>query len=129
VWDVLERKVRLRAPDVEDRLRGEEYDRELHEVNRSLDDLDEKGTDRDRLTEELYNTITIQARNSQPVPFALRHLSLEEFQYLRSRVEPMSDKELAEEVRKVKAERQRKWDEIDNRNSNLPPSSPSLART
>jgi hypothetical protein len=51
VWVVLERKVRLRAPDVANLPRGDEYYHELREVNRLLDELDEKGSDRDRLTE------------------------------------------------------------------------------
>ena len=51
VWEVLERKVRLRAPDVANLPRGDEYYHELREVNRLLDELDEKGSDRDRLTE------------------------------------------------------------------------------
>ena len=51
---MLERKVRLRAPDVANLPRGDEYYHELREVNRLLDELDEKGSDRDRLTERLY---------------------------------------------------------------------------
>jgi hypothetical protein len=126
VWDVLERKVKFHAPDAEDPPRGEEYYREIREVNRSLNELDEKGTDRDRLTEELYNTITIEPRASLPVPFKVITLSLEEFQQLRSRVEPLSDDELRDEVRKAKEQKQRKRDEIHKRNRARDPRSPSL---
>jgi hypothetical protein len=118
----LERKVGLHALDVEDCPRGEEYYRELREVNRLLDTLGEKGTDRDRLIEGLYNAVTIQPRDSLPVPFGIRRLSLEEFQQFRSAFESMPDEGLAGELGKAKAEHQRKWDEIHKRNHNRPPS-------
>jgi hypothetical protein len=126
VWDVLERRVKLDAPDVEDRPRGEQYYRELRKVNRSLDELDEKGTDRDSLTEDLYNAITIEPCDSLQVPYKVITLSLEEFQQLRSRVEPLSDEELRDEVCKAKEQKQRKRDEIHKRNRARDPRSPSL---
>jgi hypothetical protein len=117
VWDVLERKVRLRAKDVEDRPRqgSQEYKYEAEEVGQAQDAIDKRGTDRDRLILELYYGVTIPPRASLPVPCEIRRLSLEEFQQFRSQVEPLSDEELAEEVRKQEEEADRIAEEIHKR--------------
>jgi hypothetical protein len=110
VWDVLERVVRLDAPDVEDRPRwgSQEYKRELHEVNRFEKELTERGTPRDNLILDLHDTITTEPTGTLPVPLTFRELSLEEFRQFRSRVELLPDVEIREELRKAKEEFERK---------------------
>jgi hypothetical protein len=92
VWDLLERKVRLK-----DRPRGQEYKQELCEMNRLLDEIVVKGTDRERLTLELYDEIRYEPGKGQGIG-RFRRLSLEEFQQFRSKFESMPNKELAEET-------------------------------
>jgi hypothetical protein len=113
VWAYLERHVRLQAQDSEDRPRpdSEEYTHEAEEVNRLSRDLAKRGTHRDRLIRELYGEV-----RCEPAPFPslakLRNLSLEEFQQFRSRVEPLADEQIAEEIRKAEEEFDRKSDEF-----------------
>jgi hypothetical protein len=59
VWEVLERDVRLTAPDFEDRPRSgsQEFWREVHEVNRLRGELKENGTPRDNLLLNLFQWI------------------------------------------------------------------------
>jgi hypothetical protein len=103
VCDLLERLVgvRLRAPE----LSTAEYHSQLREVNKSIDEVGEKGTDHDRLIIRLYSATTIQPGAGGPV---IRRLSLEEFQQFRAQAEPLSEKELAEAIRKQKKENERK---------------------
>jgi hypothetical protein len=108
VWEVLERKVRLHAPDIEGRPSGQEYYRELREVNRSLDELYEKGTARDGLIQHLYNSKTMEPMGKLPVPVTSRALSLEEFQQFRSKIEPLSEEEIRTEIRTAQEEFERK---------------------
>jgi hypothetical protein len=108
VLDVLERKVRLRAKDVEDRHRGEGYYHELREVNRSLDELYEKGTPRDRLIQHLYNARTMEPTGTLPDPATFRDLSLEQFKQFCTKAESLSEEEITEEIRKAKEEFKRK---------------------
>ena len=96
VWDILERHVRLNAKDVEDHPRGKEHDRQQHEVNWLIYDLKtKKGTNREKLIIELFNSITIQPGEYGPTD---RDLSLEEFQQFRSELDGFSTRELAEEI-------------------------------
>jgi hypothetical protein len=108
VWDVLERKVRLHVRDIEGRPRGEEYYRELREVNRALDELDEKGTARDRLIQDLYNARIMEPTGTLPDPVRFRALSLEEFKHFRRKAELLSEEEIRVEIRKAKEEFERK---------------------
>jgi hypothetical protein len=108
VWDVLERRVRLNVLYAESRPRGEEYFRELSEVNRLLDEIGDKGTPRDRLIEPLYNAIILQPGGALPIPFEIKKLSLDEFRQLRSKVKQISDNEIREEIRKAHEEFDRK---------------------
>jgi hypothetical protein len=109
VWVVLERKVRFHARDIEDHPRGEEYYQELRDVNRSVDEVDEKGTPRDKLIIRLYTAGIVQPGAGGPV---MRRLSLEEFQQFRSKAEPLSDEELTEAIRKQREENKRKAQEL-----------------
>jgi hypothetical protein len=111
VWDVLERKVRLRAFG-SDR-RDEKYDREWCELNRLVDEIDKKGTDREKLISNLYRELIWYPTGTLPVVASFTHLSPEEFKQFRSKVEPMADDEIREEIRKAKAEYKRKQDEIN----------------
>jgi hypothetical protein len=106
VWDILERKVRINEERSSGRITEEEHDQERRKLDSALNELDEKGTDRDRLTEKLYNVLTIRLTNSFSIK--IKALSLDEFHQLRSKVEPMSDDELREEIRKAEEERNRK---------------------
>jgi hypothetical protein len=124
VWDVLERSVKLNAPDVKDRPRwgSDEYKREVDELNRLGKELSEKGTPRDRLIFELQ-AATIIEPGDFPVVAYPRNISLEEFQQFRSKVEPLSEEELREERRRADEEYELKRKE----NSLSVPSPNSLA--
>jgi hypothetical protein len=113
VWDYLERKVRLDAPDVEDRpiRESQEYKLEVEELNRLFRELDERGTPHDHLIIDLYGEIRCEPAPF-PNPVRLRNLSLEEFQQFRSKVERLSDDEIADELRKAEEESDRKSDEF-----------------
>jgi hypothetical protein len=126
VWDVMERMVRLDAPDVEDRPRwgSQEYKRELHELNRLEKELTERGTTREKLIIGLFNSISVQPGEYGPTG---RDLSLEEFQQFRSRVEPLCEKEIAEEIHKQEEEKQRKIEEACKSGKILTLDLPSLA--
>ena len=89
VWDVLKRKVRLRVPESPS-MTTAEYGRKLREVNRSIDEVDEKGTPRDKLIIRLYSAAIVQPGAGGPV---FRRLSLEEFQQFRLQAESLSDEE------------------------------------
>ena len=58
VWNVLERKVKVDAPDIEDRPKygSQDYKREAEEVNRLEMELSEKGTTREKLIVDLFYT-------------------------------------------------------------------------
>src|SRR5687767_10007678 len=57
VWDVLEREVRLNAPDIENRPQwpSEEYIREFDEVAQLEEELMENGTPSEKLIIKLYS--------------------------------------------------------------------------
>jgi hypothetical protein len=109
VWDVLEREVRMWAPD-SPRMTSEEHRREVLEVSRLEEDLDERGSARDKLIFSLYESVLAMPTSGSLLD--LRNLSLEEFQQFRSRVEPMSEEEIAEKICKQKDENNRKWEDI-----------------
>ncbi|MGI0034869.1 MAG: ThiF family adenylyltransferase, partial [Nitrososphaera sp.] len=64
------------------------------------DEIHKKGTDRDKLILELHTEIILEP-GEMPVVVYPRDMSLQEFQHFRSKVEPMSEKEIREEIRKV----------------------------
>ena len=111
VWDILERRVRLK-----DRSRGEEYDWERREVIRLEDEIYANGTPRDELILDLYDEIRYEPGNSQGVD-RFRRLSLEEYQQFRSKFELLSEEQLSEELRKQEEESRKR----------LPPDLPTLA--
>jgi N-acyl-D-aspartate/D-glutamate deacylase len=115
VWDVLERKVRINEERSSSRITEEEHDQERQKLDSSLNELDEKGTARDRVIEELYNVLTIELTNSFSIK--IKALSLDEFHQLRSKVEPMSDDEIREEIREKREERKRQREEFHKSNS------------
>jgi hypothetical protein len=109
VLDVLERDVRLSAPDVTNRPNEEsrEFLREWRKVRRLENELEERGTPQDRLILDLF------VRTGMTSPYVWpghRKISLEEFQQFRARVEPMSEDELREENNRLKDEWSRKYD-------------------
>jgi hypothetical protein len=122
VWEVLERKVRINEERSSARITEEEHDQERQKLDSSLNELDEKGTARDRVIEELYNALTIELTNSFSIK--IKALSLDEL--LRSKVEPMSDDEIREEIRKKREERNRK-DEKNSKGGGGRRPPPSLA--
>jgi hypothetical protein len=124
VWDVLERKVRINEERSSSRITEEEHDQERQKLDSSLNKLDEKGTARDRVIEELYNVLTIELTNSFSIK--IKALSLDEFHQLRSKVEPMSDDEIREEIHKKREERNRK-DEKSSKGGGGRRPPPSLA--
>jgi hypothetical protein len=121
VWDIIELEVRLESP--ESQMTREEYDRGNHELMRLVQELDEKGTPRDKLIVDLYRATTKDPTVHRPSPFDYhyRDISLEEFQQFRSRVEPRSEEEIREEVHKAEEEFERKYQEQGAR---LPPPDP-----
>ena len=125
VWEVLEREVRLAAKfnskDTETRITYEEYELERLKLGRLSNEISKKGTDRDKLIFKLHAGITIQPIDSLPVPFKIIDLSLIEFQRFRSKVEPMSNEEIREEIRKAEEEFRRKSKEIDKKGGVKPP--------
>jgi hypothetical protein len=95
------------------------------EVNRLMDGLSKQGTPRDRLTIDLYRSITTQPGVGERY---VRELLLEEFQQFRSKIEGLSEGELAEEIRKEEEEKQRKIEESRKTDMPLtldPPKEPS----
>jgi nitric oxide reductase activation protein len=113
VWDVLGHRVQVYTPD-RNRTFGERVDQKKA-VNRWMDGLKKKGTDRDRLILDLYTSVTVQPGPGERIE---RELLLEEFPQFRSKVEPMSDDEIRKEIRKEEEEKQRKIEE--SRNTNRP---------
>jgi hypothetical protein len=122
VWDVLERMVYLHASDVENRARrgSQENKRKVEEVDRLIEEIRKNGTFRDKNTFNLYKA-TVSVLGQPPVPLIFRDPTLEEFRQLRSRFEPMSDRELAKEVRKAEAELEREAKRLrKHRRSRIP---------
>ena len=119
VWNYLEHRVKVYTPDRNrlfvDRIRQQKA------VDRWMEGLRKKGTDRDRLINDLYTSITIQPGYGGR---AIRELSLEEFAPFRSKVEPMTDEEIIEESRKEEEAKQRKIEESLNTNRPLTLASP-----
>jgi hypothetical protein len=94
VWDVLERRVRLK-----DRPRGEEYEQEAIEVL-ELEDLKYTyGTPRDWLILNLYKEVRYTTGKKPYSHERYRRLSLDEFREFRSEIEKISDKELEKLLR------------------------------
>jgi hypothetical protein len=90
---------------------------EHNEVDLLIDGLKEKGAERDRLIIDLYTSITIQPGPGERI---VRELLLpEEFPQFRSKIEPMSDDEIREEIRKEEEEKQRKIEESHKTNRPL----------
>jgi hypothetical protein len=115
VWEVLESRVRLAAKfnskDTETRITYEEHELERLKLSRLSNEISKKGTDRDKLIIGLFNSITIQPGKYGPSD---RDLSLEEFQQLRSKVEPLAEEEIREEIRSVNEEYNRQWKVYNN---------------
>jgi hypothetical protein len=107
IWDVLEWKVRIdecylgldrySVPQgFHDLQEAREYYREQREVKRLEEELAEKGTARDKLIFDLFDSITLRLGSGEST---YRYLSRDEFQQLRSKVEPFSDEKIAKETR------------------------------
>jgi hypothetical protein len=96
------------------------YHREKDRLNRLHQELAEKGTARDKILLDLYQVVRKEPAGL-PIVVRFRHLSLEEFHQFRSKVEPMSEEELAEEKRKADEEFKRKQEEFLRPLKNNPP--------
>ena len=70
-----------------------------------------RGSSRDRLIRDLYREIRYEPAPF-PSPVKVRQLTLEEFQQFRSKIDPLSDEEIAGELRKAEEENDRKSDEF-----------------
>jgi hypothetical protein len=98
VWDILERRVRVgfdpynfpkRFCDLHEQ---KEYYREHLELKQLDEKLSKKGTPRDKLILDLFDTITLQLGSGET---DFRYLSRQEFRQLRLQVELMSEAEIA----------------------------------
>ena len=105
VWGILERQVKLWAPGGP-RMDRKEFVREAREVKLLKEEIEEKGTAREKLSFALYELEKMFIRPDRPGSDTLKLLGisprsvfLEELQSLRSRVEAMSDEQLVERVR------------------------------
>lgn len=108
MWDVLERRVRvdecwagldrfqIPPEDFRDLREAQEYYRERLEVKRLEEELSQKGTARDKLILDLFDTITLQLGSGEST---FRYLTIEEFQSVRSKVEPLSDEKITKGIR------------------------------
>jgi len=108
VWDYLERRVTLK-----DRLKGYEYERERIELMRLEDEIER--TEHDSLILCLYDS-TRHTLGRRAGDDRYRRFSLEEFQQFRSKVELMSDEELAKELEKQEDEFTKRLDERSRKN-------------
>ena len=120
VWDYLERRVRLNERHAEHRIGEEEYDHKRRGLNQLGNALYKSATDRDRLLLKLYTEKGFEPA-SPPAPDRLKELSPEEFQQFRSKIEPMSEEEIDEELLKQEEENYRKIDEARRSGKISPP--------
>lgn len=105
-WDILERQVKLWAPEVGKPIMSKKaYIQEAEEVKRLKDEVREKGTDRER---NIFALFDLEHKRwpdhpDQDLPPLLRRDSrsvyIRELHQLRSLVEPMSDEALAQYLR------------------------------
>jgi hypothetical protein len=110
VWDILERQVKLWAPEFGKPIMSKKkYIREAEDVRLLKDEVEEKGTQREKHIFALFDLEQMFIRPDRPgldlLPLLrtdLRSIYLKELHQLRSQVEAMSDEELAEEVRQLK---------------------------
>jgi hypothetical protein len=105
VWDILERQVKLWAPEGP-RMDRKAFVREGSEVKLLKEEIGEKGPAREKLSFALYALAKMFMRPARPASGTLKLLGLsprsvflEELHSLRSRVEAMSDEQLVERVR------------------------------
>jgi hypothetical protein len=82
---------------------GEAYDSERRKLNRLVAEIEERATSRDTLILDLYDEVRYEPATLR-VGARFRRLSREEFHHFRSKVEPISDEELDEELRKQEKE-------------------------
>jgi hypothetical protein len=105
-WDILERQVKLWAPEVGKLIMSKKaYIQEAEEVKRLKDEVREKGTDRER---NIFALFDLEHKRwpdypDQDLPPLLRRdprsVYIRELHQLRSLVEPMSDEALAQYLR------------------------------
>jgi hypothetical protein len=120
VWDVLEHRVKVYTPDSN---RGfAERSRQKEVVNRWMEGMRKKG-DRDGLIIDLYTSITVQPGHGER---SIKELSIEEFPQFRSKVESMSEEEIAAEIHKEEEAKQRKIEESRKTNRPLTLAQPEL---
>jgi hypothetical protein len=105
-WDILDRQVKLWAPEVGKPIMSKKaYIQEAEEVKRLKDEVREKGTDRER---NIFALFDLEQKHwpdhpDQDLPLLLRRdprsVYIRELHQLRSLVEPMSDEVLAQYLR------------------------------
>lgn len=105
VWDILERQVKLWMPGGP-RIDTKEFVREARQVKLLKEEIEKKGTVREKLSFALYELEKMFMRPDHPSRNILKllgispgHVFLEELHQLRSRVEAMSDEQLVDRVR------------------------------
>jgi hypothetical protein len=108
VWDVVERQARIDEEYSSGQMTREQYYREQREISQFADEVFERGPARDDLILKLYTLLTMELTGPLPIDVTFRDLSLKEVQQFRSRVEPMSDEDIREELRKAEEEHERK---------------------
>ena len=102
VWDILERKVKLLAPEMKGHpsRATRAYLKMVENVSEQEALLWEKGSDYDRAVLDLFVAIT------RPLPGTARTLTLEQFQHVRADFRELSVEELAEQKRQLLQEMQ-----------------------
>lgn len=105
VWGILERQVKLWAPGGP-RMDRKAFVREAREVDLLKEEIEEKGTAREKFSFALYELEKMFMRPDHRGSDTLKLLGIprrsifvEELQSLRSRVEAMSDEQLIDRVR------------------------------
>jgi hypothetical protein len=102
VWDVLERKVKLLAPEMKGHpsRATRAYYKMVDNVSEQEALLWENGSDYDRAVLDLFVAIT------RPLPGTARTLTLEQFQHVRADFRELSVEELAEQKHQLLQEMQ-----------------------
>jgi hypothetical protein len=110
VWDILARRARVFRLWEEHRMGEKEYLRQQRKTVELLNNINKRGTPREKLIMALHREITKEPGNL-PVLVWFRELSPDELQQFRSKVEPLSDDEIREEIRKKEDENKRRFEE------------------
>jgi hypothetical protein len=105
VWDVLERRAKLWSLETRFRMNPTERETEKRKLKQKEQLIGKKGTARDKLILEVVTNITFSPIEGGGTTYTFP--SPEKLQQLRSQVDPLSEEELAKEVRKQREEIER----------------------